>query len=51
VKERKFRDIPRVDGPSEKITEGVRAMMERDAEAEAEAEAEGKGEEDEWVVV
>jgi hypothetical protein len=45
-RERKYRDIPRVDGPSEKITvEGVRAMMERDAEAEREAEEGG------WVVV
>ena len=49
VREHRYRNIPRVDGPSEKITvEGVEAMMERDRKVERESE--GEGEED-WVVV
>lgn len=49
VRERRYRDIPRVDGPSEKITvDGVEAMMERDARVEREGDGEG---EEEWVVI
>lgn len=41
--ERRYRSIPRVDGPSEKITvKGVDAMMERDARAERESDGEGE---------
>ena len=49
VREHRYRNIPRVDGPSERITvEGVEAMMERDGKVERESE--GEGEED-WVVI
>jgi hypothetical protein len=45
VRERRYRDLPRVHGPSEKITvEGVEAMMERDARVEKESGGEGEGE-------
>ena len=51
VHERRYRDIPRVDGPSEKITvEDVEAMMARDARVEREGEGEGEGEEG-WIVI
>ena len=51
VRERRYRDIPRTDGPSEMITvEGVEAMMERDARVEKESDGEGEGEEG-WIVV
>jgi hypothetical protein len=49
VRERRYRDIPRVDGPSEKITiEGAEAMMESDARVEKESDGEG---EDGWIVI
>lgn len=51
VREHRYRNISRVDGPSEKITvEGVKAMMESDARAGRESDGEGEGEE-EWVVI
>lgn len=51
VRERRYRDIPRVDGPSEKITiEGVEAMMETDARMEKESDGAGDGEEG-WIVI
>lgn len=49
VREHRYRNIPRVDGPSEKITvQGVEAMMERDGKVGRESE--GEAEED-WVVI
>lgn len=46
VREHRYRDIPRVDGPGEKITvEDVEAMMESDAR-----EGDGEGE-DGWIVI
>ena len=49
VREHRYRHIPRVDGPSEKITvDGVEAMMA--SEARAERESDGEGEEG-WIVI
>ena len=49
VRERRYRDFPRVDGPCEKITvQGVEVMMEGDARAGRDSEGEG---EEGWVVV
>lgn len=49
VHERRYRGIPRVDGPSETITvEGVEAMMERDARVERVGDGEG---EEGWIVI
>ena len=49
VREHRYRNFPRVDGPSERITvEGVEAMMERDGKAERESDGEG---EEGWVVI
>ena len=43
VNERRYRDVPRVDGPSETITvEGVEAMLEREARVEREGDGEGE---------
>lgn len=51
MRERRYRDIPRVDGRSEKITvEGVEAMMERDARVEREGGGDEDGEEG-WIVI
>jgi hypothetical protein len=47
VRERRYRDIPRVDGPSEKITvEDVEATMKRNAWVEREGDGE-----DRWIVI
>jgi hypothetical protein len=49
VREHRHRNIPRVDGPSERITvEGVEAMMERDGKVERESDGEGEAG---WVVI
>lgn len=49
ARERRYRSVPRVDGPSEKITiEGVEAMMKRDARAESESDGEG---DEGWIVI
>lgn len=43
VREHRYRNIPRVDRPSERITvKGVEAMMERDGKVERESEGEGE---------
>ena len=47
VREHRYHNIPRVDGPSEKITvEGVSAMMEGDARKGRENEGE-----EGWVII